>query len=1026
MKKRCVFVIALLILMISFGVVIANLPKPSAKISDNYTLTYIEDDNTYSGEVSPMAENPEDVFDVISPLEGVGVVTKYKGNATNIVIPETISGITITELYDSVFKDNTTIQSVTLPDTCTVIGNECFEGCVNLKNIVIQNVTDIGASAFEGCAKLTEVTAPKLRYIWDFAFKGSGLTSFVIPKTTVSMGYGVFAYAPMNNGITVESGNASFVIEDNVLYGADGRVYAYAGDSTIESVTLNPSISINGGPNIDEVAPYAFVGNKNLKSVDLNGPYSKIGCNAFADTNIEMFEACEVWHICEYAFYNCTKLYSFVGDCVSTIEKGAFENSGITEITSASTVFGENRVGLPRLSTIGDNAFKNCTKLISVTFPDNSIESIPNGCFEDCTELDSVDFATLGGTCKSISNTAFKGCILQEIKMSGSEYFHLDKDPNGKYSAIYDKDSLILFASQGGQYVEYTILPRVRVNETDREVVKIQSNAIYGHNFKTFTIPYWENILHTFTIGENAISGGDIETFNYNVKNAKLENGATQGIANTGFAHKFVIGENVTNINTNTFKNINMVGGPQIIFKTKPNLGTDSILLANKGDLELVFDFDFSAVDTNAPMDWLTKLSENTNLLKVNGSGESVIIKLNSELPDLYYEYFPLVRVESDDEYITYTNGITHKITTTMGGKVNGISLNGIEQMPGYDWLNEYIITPDPGHKISKVVINGEEQPLGGNYYYVLTPDLSNWIATIHVEFTREQYTVSLSSSTMGSIVNADTNSYDTSVTLDWGESVTFNFIPRTGCEVKDVKIDGESIGVQTSYTFNNVDANHTLYVEFAIKTFNIILDIDENISVEVEDGKSLTDIRFGDSRVLVLDTTKNLDDYYMFVNNKLVEVKDNKIVINNITQEINVRSVKKEQLGPKEGFNSKTALIIGGSIALLVLIVLVLIIRYKNNKKRANRVLAQGLEQVQNNQISVEGRFAQSQTAENKQSPAKTAKTIQYRTRNVKVKTSTDEPRAKRGLTGIPESLRKRGNEVEKQRQTPKNNKKH
>ena len=76
-------------------------------------------------------------------------------------------------------------------------------------------------------------------------------------------------------------------------------------------------------------------------------------------------------------------------------------------------------------------------------------------------------------------------------------------------------------------------------------------------------------------------------------------------------------------------------------------------------------------------------------------------------------------------------------------------------------------------------------------------------------------YTIKATAGTGGAI------SPSGNVSVRGGRDQTFTITPDQGYAVSDVKIDGESVGVVTSYSFENVRKAHTIAVSFAtIKTF--------------------------------------------------------------------------------------------------------------------------------------------------------------------------------------------------------------
>jgi|GEM_PF-1781728 len=67
------------------------------------------------------------------------------------------------------------------------------------------------------------------------------------------------------------------------------------------------------------------------------------------------------------------------------------------------------------------------------------------------------------------------------------------------------------------------------------------------------------------------------------------------------------------------------------------------------------------------------------------------------------------------------------------------------------------------------------------------------------------------------------------------GDDQTFIITPNTHYHVADVKVDNASVGAQTTYTFNNVTADHTISATFAIDTFTITASASPHGSISPE-----------------------------------------------------------------------------------------------------------------------------------------------------------------------------------------------
>lgn len=88
-----------------------------------------------------------------------GFITEYWGVHNNIVIPEKISGTTITGIDKYVFGWSEHLESIELPTTCKHIGYGAFKTCENLKYIYAPSVKTIDFNAFGHCKSLPFVTS---------------------------------------------------------------------------------------------------------------------------------------------------------------------------------------------------------------------------------------------------------------------------------------------------------------------------------------------------------------------------------------------------------------------------------------------------------------------------------------------------------------------------------------------------------------------------------------------------------------------------------------------------------------------------------------------------------------------------------------------------------------------------------------------------------------------------------------------------------------------------------------------------
>lgn len=288
------------------------------------------------------------------------------GSATEIVIPEQIDNVTVTEIGYQAFINCTGIVSVTIPDTVKIISYDAFKGCTALTTVNIpESVTEILNYSFSECTSLTSISIPgSVKELCDGSFFGcTSLTTAVLGEGLEVLGSAVFCDC-----------------------------------SNLTSVNIPSSLTEIGG--------MAFQGTAISGNLTIPGNVKSIGGNAFDSAPITSvtFES-GVQTIGTYSFSNCTSLTDVsIPESVGILGEGAFYNcQKLTSITIPGPI-----------PEIGDNMFFYCYALTNVTLPD-TVTSIGSHAFRDCFVLESVN---IPDSVHTIETSAFFNCRkLKEINL---------------------------------------------------------------------------------------------------------------------------------------------------------------------------------------------------------------------------------------------------------------------------------------------------------------------------------------------------------------------------------------------------------------------------------------------------------------------------------------------------------------------------------------------------------------------------------------------------------------------------------
>lgn len=241
----------------------------------------INTSNGFLGDSSPSLVTDDYTAQFISvrddayPPPKTVTITKYTGTESTVILPSTISSWPVTKIGEDALKDNTTITSVTIPDSVTEIGANAFADCTNLtsvnykgdwSNLTIQS----GNPAVEDAVNAQ---------LFDFAFTPDNtaviVTNYKCKGTaadvTIPSRYKGKPVTAINNAAFPNSAVTSVTIPDSITSIPDA---AFVNCSKLTNISIPNSVTYIGFS--------AFSSCTSLKSITLPSSLSTIGNSAFA------------------------------------------------------------------------------------------------------------------------------------------------------------------------------------------------------------------------------------------------------------------------------------------------------------------------------------------------------------------------------------------------------------------------------------------------------------------------------------------------------------------------------------------------------------------------------------------------------------------------------------------------------------------------------------------------------------------------------------------------------------------------
>ena len=160
----------------------------------------------------------------------------------------------------------------------------------------------------------------------------------------------------------------------------------------------------------------------------------------------------------------------------------------------------------------------------------------------------------------------------------------------------------------------------------------------------------------------------------------------------------------------------------------------------------------------------------------------------------------------------------------------------------------QFTITPEAGYHVRDVVVDGSS--VGAVTTYTFSNVTGNHTISASFEIdTPERHTITASAGANGGI------SPNNEVHVDNGSSQQFTITPDTGYHVRDVVVDGASVGAVTSYSFSNVTTDHTIDASFAADTHTITASAGANGAISPTGD---TQVVHGSDQTFIITPNKN------------------------------------------------------------------------------------------------------------------------------------------------------------------------
>ena len=436
------------------------------------------------------------------------------------------------------------------------------------------------------------------------------------------------------------------------------------------------------------------------------------------------------------------------------------------------------------INPLGTNIVKYDSSLKYTITPDAGF--VIDTIFVDSIPVDSISSYTFDSV--RINKTIFAKFKVQTFMILSSAGTGGSINPVGTSIVKYDSS------------LKYTITPNAGFVLDTLFVNGNKVDSISSYTFDTVTINKTISAkfkIQTFTITSSAGTGGSISPIG--TSSVKYDSTLKYIITpNAGFVLDtlFVNGIKVDSISSYTFDTVTINKTISAKFKIQTFTITSS---AGTGGMITPVGSSIVKYDSSLKYTITPNAGFVLDTLFVNGNKVDSISSYTFDTVTINKTISAKFKVQTFT--ITATGGA--------GGSISPIGTNIVK----YDSSIKYTITPDAGFVLDTLFVNGLKVDSISSYTF----DTVTINKTISAKFKIQTFTITSSAGTGGMITPVGSSS------VKYDSSLKYTITPNAGFVLDTLFVNGNKVDSISSYTFDTVTINKTIFAKFKVQTFTIL-----------------------------------------------------------------------------------------------------------------------------------------------------------------------------------------------------------